>query len=103
MRKIVRINISKVVKDIIVENGKLKFVNRDGLNTFETRLYHQDMGFEPIITKDYIKTQIDEVFDKYESYIRELENKIETLEGKNGKLYTVEDIVKHLESIGNKG
>lgn len=48
-------------------------VNRENIATYVCSLYHPDMDMEPITVTYYPKTSIDEILDKYEAYIDELE------------------------------
>lgn len=60
----------------IVKMLPLEFVNRDNLTKMVSTLHHIDLD-EPLTVTHYTAEQIDEILDKYETYIRELEQRLD--------------------------
>lgn len=60
----------------IVKMLPLEFVNRSNLTKMVSTLHHIDLG-EPLTVTYYTAEQIDEILDKYETYIRDLEQRLD--------------------------
>lgn len=64
------------MNDKIVKMLPLEFVNRDNLTKMVSTLHHIELG-EPLSVTYYTAEQIDEVLNEYETYIRDLEQRLD--------------------------